>query len=196
MIEWEIRAPVPWIRAAVLELGQAQVVVLAAAEPAAASAHADAERAVGFVAAARPERARRSDPHWWQAELGRIYRELTASASATVSLAAVAIEAGSLSGAARGEVGAFLFAADSFAELTAGGPAQDGPADGSRGFGPLPFVGTLLVTSHPQRLQGGFASWMAAASQPSLLSAADTLAALARGTPGAAEVGFVLARSR
>jgi hypothetical protein len=198
VIEWEIRVEAAWIRAAVLELGQAVVVALAAAEPAAPAAHAQAELAVSRLAAARPDRAQRADPRWWQAELGRIQRSLAASGCGPVALAAFAIEAGTLTGAALGELAAFLFAGDSFVELAPGsGASPDEAGDAAaRSLGPLPFAGTLLLAAHPRPLREGFAAWMAAAVLPSLLEAADALVTLARGPLGSGEVGFVLARPR
>lgn len=150
MIEWDIRvesrgAP-GRCRAAILEAGQAHVVVVADAGAAEA-----ASAALRHVEARGPSLREAGNPGHWCRVLGDLDRALEEEAAvAETAAVVVAVLFDTLAGASVGDSGALLFDADRFDDLTSGQAA--GPRLGSgrarpAGFGPLPFRGTLVVAT-------------------------------------------------
>jgi serine/threonine protein phosphatase PrpC len=138
-------------RAAMVQVGQAQVAVIADGAGGSAGGREASDSVPRILGSLQPSFREVQDPEFWVQALTQCDAAIEADGSAgeTTGVAVVAV-GGVLVGASVGDSGAYIFTNSQFIELTAHQVRK--PLLGSgrarpTGFGPLPFEGTLLVAS-------------------------------------------------
>ena len=155
MIEWDIRVESSGVecqdRAAILEIGQSHVTVVADGAGGLSGGREAAEAVARNLEALRPAPHEARTALFWCEALWQVDSVITVDPSAGETTAVVVAATGStIVGASVGDSGAFLFTDDTFIDLTAEQPRKPFLGSGRAapaGFGPVPFAGTLVVAS-------------------------------------------------
>lgn len=188
MIEWEVRVEPGGAscqdRAAVLEVGQVHLAVVADAAGEMGGARGATEAVVRGLERLHPSHREAGEPDYWCSALREIDRQIAADPAAGETTAVVVACAGqALVGASVGDSEAHLYTADSFTDLTRGQRRRPYLGSGAAhpvAFGPHAFAGTLVVASDGLFKYATAQEIWDAGRGARLSDVAETLAALPR----------------